>query len=237
MTTITEDHKQALLRQHFLLRHLRDWDLKRLAMVSRIERAEAGRLIFRKGEPGSSMMVVIDGQVLIFTTASDRKEVVFNIISRNEVFGEIAVLDGKERTADAKAMRDTSYLVLDRRHLVPFLEAAPKVCVELLTVLCARLRQSSQQLEDSAFLELRPRLARKLLAFAEHFATPDAEGKAVIDLAVSQGELGAMLNASRESVNRQLRSFVKDGLVLVDQGRITVLDEMALEDVAAEEGF
>lgn len=232
---VGEDSKQDLLRQHFLLRHLRDRDLKRLAMVARIERAAPGEHIFQKGDAGSSMMVVIEGRVLIYTSSPEGKEVVFNIIGADEVFGEIAVIDGKGRLADAKALAPTRYLVLDRRDLVPFLEEAPKVCVDLLALLCERLRKTNEQLEDAVFLELAPRLARKLLAFAEHYGTRSGDGAVQIDLPLSQGDFAGMLGARRETVNRQLRAWVKDRLISLDHGRITLLDERTLTDFA--EGF
>ena len=229
---VQEERKQELLRRHFLLRHLRDWDLKRLAMVARIEQVAAGELIFHKGDAGSAMMVVIEGLVLIYSTSTDGKEIVFNIIGPEEVFGEIAVLDGQGRLADAKALEPTRYLVLERRHLVPFLEATPKVCVDLLGLLCERLRKTNEQLEEAVFLDLAPRLARKLLAFSEHYGETGEDGRLRISLPLSQGDFAGMLGARRETVNRQLRSWVKDGVVSLEQGRITLLDDAALSDIA-----
>lgn len=232
---VSDDRKQQLLRQHFLLRHLREWDLERLAMVARIEQAATGERIVQKGDSGSSMMVVIEGRVLIYTSSPEGKEIVFNIIGEEEIFGEIAVLDGKGRLADAKALEPTRYLVLERRHLIPFLEAAPKVCVDLLVLLCERLRSTNEQLEDAVFLELAPRLARKLIAFSEHYGTKGADGAIEIDLPLSQGDFAGMLGARRETVNRQLRSWVKEQLISLEQGRITLLDEPRIQDIA--DGF
>ena len=229
---VSQDRKQELLRQHFLLRHLRDRDLNRLAMVARIEQAAEGEQILQKGDAGSNMMVVIEGRVLIYASSPEGKEIVFNIIGAEEVFGEIAVLDGKGRLADAKALEPTRYLVLERRHLVPFLESAPKVCVDLLCLLCERLRSTNEQLEDAVFLDLAPRLARKLLAFSDHYGSAGPEDSVQIDLPLSQGDFAAMLGARRETVNRQLRAWVKDRLISWEQGRITLLDLPKIHDIA-----
>lgn len=203
-------------------------------MLSRIARVPAGEHIFHKGDPGSGMMAVLSGRVLIYATGRDGRDLIFNIINPGEIFGEIALLDGNDRTADARALLDTEYLVLERRDIVPFLERNPKLCVELLSVLCGRIRQSTTQLEDTAFLELRPRLAKKLLAFAEHYGQERNEGGVLLDLQLSQTELGAMLNVSRESVNRELRSLADEGLLTVRKGQISLRDPEGLRRAADE---
>ena len=107
--------------------------------------------------------------------------------------------------------------------------------MEVIRVLCRRIRNTTHLIEDTAFFELRPRLAKKLLAFAEHFGEADDDGALRISLALSQSELGAMTNAGRESVNRQLRIWVKNGLIAIDQGKISVLDPEGLEQEAEKD--
>ena len=229
---ISEDEKVALLRRHVLLQHMRDWDLQRLAMVARTELLGAGKIIFEKDAPGGSMFMVIDGQVLIFARAPEGRDIVFNLIGPSEVFGELSVLDGHPRSASAKTLVPTRLLVLERNHLLPFLQETPQVCVELITVLCQRLRQTTTQLEDSAFLELRPRLARKLLQLAEHYGKATAPSSMTIAISLSQRQLGAMLNATRESVNRCLSEWTSSGLLLLDDGKITLCDLDTLDSIA-----
>ena len=231
MVQLSLEEKRDILKNHFLLCHLRDWDLERLARHSRISEIAAGDTIFRKYDAGDTMIVVIKGRVVICSHSVDGREVVFNIINPGEVFGEIAFLDGRERTADARVLEDVTCLVLDRRHFLPFLEENPKVVIELMTVLCERVRSTTVHIEDTAFLEFRTRLAKKLLAFAEHYGTPVGQGSR-IELSLSQTDLGAMLNATRESVNRQLRSWVKKGLIEIDKGTITLMELERIEDIA-----
>lgn len=229
---IGEEEKVALLRRHVLLQHLRDWDLKRLAMVARTDTLAAGKPVFEKDAPGGSMFAVIEGRVLIYNRSIEGRDIVFNLIGPGEVFGELSVLDGEPRSASAKTLERTRLLVLERNHLLPFLKETPEVCVELITVLCGRLRQTTNQLEDSAFLELKPRLARKLLQLAEHYGTATAEGHIAIALSLSQGQLGAMLNATRESVNRCFAEWARIDLVSFEQGEIKLCKPRALEAVA-----
>lgn len=233
MVQLTVEEKREVLKNHFLLTHLRDWDLELLARHSRVMEVPAGKTIFRKHDPGDTMIVVISGKVVICSQSTDGREVVFNIINPGEVFGEIAFLDGQERTADARVLENAVCVVLDRRSFLPFLEDNPKVVIELLTVLCERVRSTTVHIEDTAFLEFRSRLAKKLLAFGQHYGKAVDKGSR-IELAISQTELGAMLQATRESVNRQMRTWVKKGVIEVDKGSITLVDLDRLETIAEE---
>ncbi len=231
MRDFSLEEKRELLRNHILLQALADDELDRLARYSRTRELEPGEFIFSKGDPGDSMAVVIEGRVVIGSTSIDGKELVLNIIHSGDVLGEIAFIDGEDRTADAKALEKTAILVLERRHFLPLLEERQQLAMELLVVLCKRLRNTTDQIEDTAFFELKIRLARKLVAFAEHYAEEDGDADHVV-LPVNQSELGAMLNATRESVNRQLREIAKDELIELKQGAIMILDRDGLEDFA-----
>lgn len=105
MQDLSREDQKDLLRQHFLLEALPDKDLEELTRYARVQEAKAGETLFIKGDPGDSMMVVVSGRVLIFVTSADGREIIFNIMNEGEVFGEIALLDGLERTADARASR------------------------------------------------------------------------------------------------------------------------------------
>lgn len=113
---------REFLAKHDLLGHLTPEELDRLLAPARVERLDEGRVLFRKGDPGDSLYVVLAGRISIGTTSGDGKEVVFNVLGRGAVFGEIALLDGKARTADATAMAESHLLVLERKDFMPFLE-------------------------------------------------------------------------------------------------------------------
>lgn len=233
MRQFSIEEKGRLLRNHFLLSALSDEDLEKLARYSQVQHVDAGTAIFNKSDAGDSMMVIIEGKVMIGSTSIAGKELVLNIIGEGEVLGEIAFVDGEARTADARALEATTYLVLERRYFQPLLDDQPKLAAQLLGVLCQRLRNTTDQMEDTAFYELKTRLARKLLAFAEHYGDQsDAVGK--VEIPVNQSELGAMLSATRESVNRQLRELANAELIELKQGVITIVDPDGLDDLAQE---
>jgi CRP/FNR family cyclic AMP-dependent transcriptional regulator len=122
-----------------------------------------GATIFAKGDPGTALMAVLWGSVKISASSSSGHEAVLNIINPGQVFGEIALLDGQPRTADAVAMADCELMVIDRRDFIPFLRREPDVAIKLIETLCARIRRTSAHVEDVMYLSLRERLAKTLL--------------------------------------------------------------------------
>jgi CRP-like cAMP-binding protein len=180
------------------------------------------------------MMAVLRGQVRISAPSPDGREIVLNMINAGEVFGEIALLDGKDRTADAVAQTDCELLVIERRSFVPFLMSNPEVALRLLAVLCERLRRTTEQVEDMLFRDLPTRLAKKLLSLAAA-SGERAQGGFRIATRMSQRELGTMVGMSRESVNKQLRAWQLDGIITTDQGCIVLTDERALQKFAEPE--
>ncbi len=220
--------KRSLLSKCALFRDIDDRDLDALAAYARFQRYAAHEVIFRKGDPGHGLMAVVSGRVGISSLSDEGKEVILNMIGPGEVFGEIALLDGKERTADATAMETSDLLVLDRRGFVSFLKHEPDFCVALLNVLCARIRRTSEQVEDSLFLDLPARLGKALLALADNYgrATPDGIR---LEIKLSQRELGNLVGLTRESMNKQLMSWREQGLITITKGLITIRDLEAFQ--------
>jgi CRP/FNR family cyclic AMP-dependent transcriptional regulator len=224
--------KEAVLAGHFLLRHLSRDEMRALASHASLSYHAPRATIFQKGDPGASMMAVIRGRVKICSHSAEGKELVLNIINRGGLFGEIALLDGEPRTADAVALEETDLLVLERARFLPFLTANPDIALRLLTVLCKRLRQTSEHLEDVLFLEAPSRLARWLLRLGETFGKPAGHHGMLLDIKLSQQQIGSLIGVSRESVNKHLGDWQRAGLVAIESGFITLMDPEALEDVA-----
>jgi len=227
MTASVTD-RRALLREHFLLKALSDEEMDRLMRFSNVQSFKAGDVVFRKGDPGEGMMAVLKGQIRIGVMSAEGKELIHNIINPGQVFGEIALLDGKERSADAVAIVPTDVLVVLRRDFLPFLEADSALCIRLMTVLCEKLRQTSELAEDFMFLELRQRLAKRLVRLAQLYGRPWRSG-VIINFRLPQRELAAMMGTSRESINKQLREWAESGWLEVDRGNIAILNMEALE--------
>lgn len=177
------------------------------------------------------MMLVLRGQVKISIVSDEGKELIFAMTQPGECFGEIALLDGQTRTADAIAVGDCVLFMLARSDFIPFLERHPQIAIRLLAVLCGRVRATSDFIERLAFQNLPARLARLLLKLAatQGSATPTGVR---INQKLSQQEIGNLVAASRESVNKQLRLWRTEGLLTIKQGYITLLQPVALSQLA-----
>jgi len=222
--------KRRLFEQHPLFGQLEADELDRLVTYMRVARHRRRTVLFRKGDPGTNMMVVLAGRVKVCTHSEDGKELVLNLFSPGDVFGEIALLDGADRTADAVTLDDCELLVLERRDFLPFLRSHPDACLKLMAVLCQKLRQTSELLEEALFLEGPSRLAKRLVHLAEAFGSPVRDGVR-IDLQLSQQQLGNMVGMSRESMNKHLRQWREEDLIRVQDGHYVITDLEALQAV------
>ncbi len=211
---------RQILERHSLFGRLTLGEIAQLLAHARVETYRARQEIFRKGAPGLGLLAVLKGKVRISSVGPDGNQVVLNIIGEGEVFGEIALLDGNDRTADAAAVGECELLAIDRRDFVPFVRANPEVALRLLSVMCERLRRTTEQVEDMIFLDAPQRLAKKLLQLVE------AQAKGAVT--ISQRELGNMIGLSRESINKQLNAWQQEGMLKIEQGTIVVLDAAAL---------
>ena len=206
-------------------------EIDALISYARVERYPAGREIFAKGSPGQSLMAVLRGSVKISSLSDSGKEIVFTIFHAGEIFGEIAVLDGDERSADATAMTDCELLVLHRRDFLRVLENRADLCMILLRILCRKLRLTTEQVEDVMFRHLESRVAKALLHLAESAGLQGVHGRSV-ELHVSQRELGSMAGGSRESVNKLLQIWHRGGLIDLSKGSIMIRDAEAIKRLA-----
>lgn len=232
--TETRIDVRGVLAEHDLLRHLPDDALDRLAGVATVRSYKTGQTIFMRGDPGESMMVVASGRIRISRTSYDGREVVLAVFGPGEVLGEIAMIDGGERTADAAALEPTDLLILHRRDFHAFLLEHPQVAIELLVLFCRRLREADDQLEDLNFLPLRTRLAKRLIDLADHFGRETDHGVR-IGIPMSQQFLASMIGTSREAVNKQLRAWEAEGIIELGTRSVTITDPDALGLVVAED--
>ncbi|MGI9508793.1 MAG: Crp/Fnr family transcriptional regulator [Geminicoccaceae bacterium] len=222
--------KRGLLANLDLFRKLRADELDRLVAFTRWTKPKARTVLFRKTDPGTSMMVVREGRIKACTHSEDGKELVLNMFGPGDVFGEVALLDGSPRTADAVTIDDCELLVLDRRDFIPFLLEHSDASVRMLEVLTQRLRRTTQLLEDVAFREGPSRLARRFLHLAE-FSGRQVESGIFVDMALSQQQLGNMVGMTRESINKQLRQWRNDGLISWARGYYTITNMEELSKI------
>lgn len=193
--------------------------LEHLARLCSLKSLCTGATLFQKGDPGDALFGIRKGQVSIETGTSDGQRVTFAFLGPGDLFGEIALLDGKGRTADAVATQPTELFALRRADLLAFLSREPSVGIKLIEILCERLRALSGHVEQSLTMKLEARLAARLLLLAEDFGG---------DIVITQEQLARSVSATRESVNRQLRQWENAGFLKIRRGVISLSDVAAL---------
>jgi CRP/FNR family cyclic AMP-dependent transcriptional regulator len=225
--SLSASDKLALLRGHPLFGAIAPELLARLSSYATTRAVRRGDTIFSKGDPGNSLYAVCAGTVKISVPSADGKDAVFNLVGEGEIFGEIALLDGRPRTADATAMTDCELMMIERRDFLDLVRSQPDIALKLMEVLCARLRHTSEQVEDVLFLDLPGRLAKALLQL-----THTAKFSEARRVTITQREIGQMIGMSRESTNKQLRDWEERNWVRLERGGIVVLKPDALETIA-----
>jgi CRP/FNR family cyclic AMP-dependent transcriptional regulator len=185
----------------------------------------AGEVLFLKGDPGDAVFVVRRGQIRIGTSTEEGQRLTLNLLGPGDVFGEVSILDGSARTADAVAAEPSELFMVRRRDFLDLLQTRPAVAVGVIELLCERFRWMSERMEEAVLLPLPARLSRRLHALAEDYGS---------DVHVSQEELAIFVGSTRESVNRQLQAWRQQGIVELGRGRIRVLDQAGLRSVVED---
>lgn len=225
-STLTVENARQILGKCILFRQLSVDQRDALVRNAHLRTLAAGDTIFMMGDPGDSMMALLAGTVRISAPSPDGKEITLGVMHPGEFFGELALLDGNERSAEAKAMTDCTLAILNRRDVLQFLDRNPGAWPNLVQILCERLRRTTVQITEVALLELPVRLAKALLrlsAFGGGTATP---------IKLSQRELGNIVGATRESINKCMREWQRSNMIRVDGNSITVLDRASLQSIA-----
>jgi CRP/FNR family cyclic AMP-dependent transcriptional regulator len=222
-----EHDPAALLGRTALFGSLELDDLRELAKVTRLRTFLQGELIFSKDDPGYTLYVIATGSVKISFSSREGEEIILTILTGGEFFGELALFDGKTRSADAEATADSAILTLQRDDLLPLLTQRPGVTAQLLKVLSQRIRSTDEALGDATFLNIASRLAKKLLELGEEHGQVTPRGTR-ISLTLTQQDLASMIGARRENVNRALAHARKHGWLSDRNGVFTILNKEAL---------
>jgi CRP/FNR family transcriptional regulator/CRP/FNR family cyclic AMP-dependent transcriptional regulator len=201
-----------------LFRGLRQPELEVLAQRMRQRRYREGEAIFHRDDPGAAMYLILDGRVKIHNEGADGTDVIITVIKSGDFFGELACLDGSERSADATTLEPTEMLMLTRGDLEVAIERSPRIAMNMMACLATRLRGSTNSIEMHSALDVKGRVARVLLDLAEKHGET-VNGGTRISAKLTQSELAALVGASRESVNKELGKFRRRGCLEYDEDK------------------
>ncbi len=222
--------KEKYLSRSFIFNALDEQSKQELASYSYIKRFSAGDVIFNAGDPGQSMMAIAEGSVRVGMLTPSARDVTLAELNAGDVFGEIAMLDGGERSANVKALTNCTLVVLERRALLEVLQRNPDLSIRLIELLCHRVRRSDERMMEIAFLDLPARLAKALLRVT--VTAPGSSEKPLTKLSLSQSEIASMIGNTRENVNRCLRKWKQAGIIDLKDGWLIVKDRAHLERIA-----
>jgi CRP/FNR family cyclic AMP-dependent transcriptional regulator len=182
------------------------------AVKFREVRFAKGAMLFARDDPGTHMYIVSEGQVRLAIATGEGRELSFQIVGPGDLFGEISVLDGNKRSAEATALLPTIVYSLERSEFARLRAANTKISDAVIAFLCFRLRNVSDKLETIALYPLEVRLARFLLAALR--GRPSVPGRRLsLELQYSQSELALLLGASRPKINMALASLESAGAI------------------------
>ena len=156
----------------------------------------------------------------------------FNVLGEGAIVGEITLLDGKPRTADATAVTDCELFVIERRDFLPLMREEPEIALKIIEILCSKLRRTTQQAEEVMFLDLPSRLAKALLRLVDG----DTAGMQERKVTITQKDLGNLIGMSRESTNKQLRIWEDKKWVRLERNAVVILAIDSLAAIAEDGG-
>ena len=222
---------KTVIERNRLFRGLPAATIERIADLAVRRQYEDGAVVFVRGDPGDSLCGVVTGRVRISTSGPGGKEVFLNIMEPGDAFGEIALLDGKPRTATATALARTELILIRHEQFAALLAQEPRLATHLIQLLCERVRWTAELMEDSALLGVPARLAKRLLSLAQLNGRSLEDG---LKVTISQEELAQFLGLSRQIVNQHLQAWKRAGAVSSGRGSITLANIAALERIARE---
>lgn len=204
---------------------------KAVALELREAAYEPGQVIFTRGQPGSEMHIVTKGRVRLSVLTSDGRELSFAHVEAPSIFGELAVFDGRPRSADATAVNKVETLMLSKAAFGRLLISRPAVGEASVKFLASRLRDADEQLEAIALHPIEARLARFFLATARQKDPAGKSERISLPLPISQSELALLVGASRPKVNAALGTLEEQGAI-ERRGQQVICDIAALTGIA-----
>ncbi|MEI7560820.1 MAG: Crp/Fnr family transcriptional regulator [Actinomycetes bacterium] len=182
-----------------------------------------GHTLFKEGDAGDRLFVVVEGKLKLGTSSGDGRENLLSILGPGDMFGELSLFDPGPRTATATAVTDSRVLALANDQVIGWVTAHPQVSLQLLKRLARRLRRTNEVLADLVFADVPGRVAKAIMDLGERFGTKKDDGLHV-NHELTQEELAQLVGASRETVNKALADFAGRGWVRLEPRAVVVLD-------------
>lgn len=227
----SDPNLREVLRKAWMFAEFSDLELERIAALACTREFEAKQAVVRKGEVGDGLYVLLKGCVQVVSTSDTGGLTAFRVLKPGEVFGEIALLDGHPRSATVSTMEPCTTAFIPQSAFHKLLLEQPRIALVLLGLLSRRIRALSERIEDRSSLAIKARLAKQIVQLADEHGAPIVGGGIRISLSISQQQLGRFVDATRESVNKHMRSWTRTGVLRHDRDKLDVYDIDALRSM------
>ncbi|WP_298806387.1 Crp/Fnr family transcriptional regulator [uncultured Pseudokineococcus sp.] len=194
-----------------------------LASMGRVE-LPRGAVLFREGDAGDRLYVIVSGTVKLGRRAADGRENLLAVLGPSEMLGELSLFDPGPRTATATAVAPVVLAGLGPEELDSWLSGRPEVARHLLRALAQRLRRTNDAVADLVFTDVPGRVAGALVDLADRFGQPAADGSVRVPHGLTQEEIAQLVGASRETVNKALADFSGRGWLRPEARAVVLVD-------------
>ena len=220
---MTKAADESVIRSAPLFSALNDEEAASLRASMTQVKVSKGHTLFKEGDEGDRLYVVLEGKLKLGTTSIDGRENLLSILGPGEMFGELSLFDPEPRTATATAVTDAKLLALAHDQVIGLITRHPQASLELLRRLAQRLRKSNEILADLVFADVPGRVAKAIIDLGARFGQKKDDGLHV-NHDLTQEELAQLVGASRETVNKALADFASRGWVRLEPRAVVVLD-------------
>ncbi len=203
-----------------------------LYALARPMTVKPGAILFETGDPGNGCYAILEGSLKVAMMSMDGDEQLLAVLGPGSIVGELALLDGRSRSATVTALKPTRLAFIDKYTFERFADDNPAVYRHMLSIVGKRLRQANDVLAARSFLPLPGRVAQTLLQLAETFGKPVDRGRILIHYKLSQADIANMAGAARENVSRVLNDWKRAGTVSRISGYYCLEDLKFLEQAS-----
>ncbi len=211
----------STLKDIELFEDLDDSSLKDILTVCKISHYEKDNIILFEEDLGNLLFFIVNGKVKISRINEAGKEIILSIIEENDYFGEMSILDGEARSANAVALSDTTVFTINKLNFFSILQKYPKIAINLLKTLTKRLRKADKLIESLSLNNAEHRICNTILTIAENMGTYNNK-KVTIEKMPNQEIIANMSGTSRETVSRMFSKLKTKNLIVTSKHTLII---------------
>ncbi|MBF0225986.1 MAG: Crp/Fnr family transcriptional regulator [Desulfobacterales bacterium] len=198
-----------------------------ISEISLIKEFNKNEIIFSEGDKGNGFFVIINGIVKIFKLSPDGKEQILHIFSDGELFGEVPVFSGENFPANAQTISKASLLFLPKDAFIKLISKNPSITINMLSVLCRRLREFAAKIESLSLKDVPSRLSSYILALCD-----EQSNENIVKLKVSKAQIASIIGTIPETLSRVFAKMASLEIINVDGKKVNILNKKSLKDIA-----